>query len=130
VREQARGGTCHTGSSCVPQDADDPLIHTVWSGAVRERNHGKPKQPSEHNADRHSREGHPPQGRTTSHARWPVAALGRKSLSGTCKHFNPPLRQPREDCGLDQLVHARRDGRTDEQQYDAEHEPSALTDLQ
>lgn len=60
--------------------------------------------------------------------RWRL--LAGKSLLGTCKQFNPPLRQPREDCGLDQLVHARRDGRTDEQQYDAEHEPSALTDLQ
>jgi hypothetical protein len=67
--KHARSRTRHTGSSGVPQDANDPLVHAVWSGAVRERNDGKPKQSPKHNADRQSREDQLPDNRTTAHAR-------------------------------------------------------------
>jgi hypothetical protein len=51
VDEQAGGGTCHTNADGMREDADHSLVRAVRSGAVRERNDGKPEQPTERNAD-------------------------------------------------------------------------------
>lgn len=56
--EQAGGGTYHTSAGGVRDDADHSLVGAVRSGAVRERNDGKPEQSSECNADRQSCEAH------------------------------------------------------------------------
>jgi hypothetical protein len=50
--EQASDGTCHTNAGGMRGDADYSLVRAVGSGAVRERNDGKPEQPTERNADR------------------------------------------------------------------------------
>lgn len=52
VDEQAGGGTCHTNADGMREDADHSLVRAVRSGAVRERNDGKPEQPTERNATR------------------------------------------------------------------------------
>jgi hypothetical protein len=67
--EEAGGGTCHTNADGMRGDADHSLVRAVRSGAVRERNDGKPKQASERNANRQAGNGQPSHGRTASHAR-------------------------------------------------------------
>ena len=66
--EQAGGGRYHTNAGGMRGDADHSLVSTVSSGAVRERNDGKPEQPSESNPDQ-SCEAH---------------------RSQTCHHSDPP----------------------------------------
>ena len=51
VDEHAGGGTCQPNTGSMGDDADHALVGAVRSGAVRERNNGKPEQPSEDGAD-------------------------------------------------------------------------------
>ena len=52
VSEHAGGGTYHTNTGGMRDDADHALVGAVRSCAVRKRNDGKPEHPSKDRADR------------------------------------------------------------------------------